>query len=33
MLPPGQHELRIIPNGDGRVPMKEIIVHYPPMAE
>ena len=31
MLPPGQHELRIIPNGDGPVPVKEIIVHRPPM--
>jgi hypothetical protein len=33
MLPPGPHELRIIPNGDGPVPVKDIIVHRPPMMD
>ena len=31
-LPNGQHELRIIPNGNGPVPVKEVIIHDPPMA-
>ncbi len=30
-LPNGHHELKIIPNGNGPVPVKEIIVHNPPM--
>lgn len=31
-LPNGNHELKIIPIGDGPVPVKEIIVHNPPMS-
>ena len=27
----GKHVLEIIPNGDGAVPIKEIVIHRPPL--